>query len=211
MKEHNLKPKEEQPILSLIQEIKDNKLDPKAMDQESRQACVEVFLAEGYNVPAIAQILKKSDRTIQRDISEIHEKNALTPDIKLAKKIIGDFYVYLTVHREHLMRLARTKEASVSERAQAEYYAHRVGVEGIEKLQALGYLPLQPQQVVGDIFWHNDEKSLLEKLNNLKSEAAEFESYIDKDNSVQEFPVIKKLIEQVEISAQGEKEADPNE
>jgi hypothetical protein len=211
MKKHTLKPKEEPPILSLIQEIKDGKLNPVTLNKDSRQACVEVFLAEGYNIPAIAQILKKSDRTIQRDIDEIREKNALTPDMYLAKKIIGDFYFYLSVHREHLMRLARTKDASVSERAQAEYYAHRIGVERIEKLQTLGYLPIRPQQVVGDIFWHNDEKSILEKLQNLKAEAVEFESYIDKDNPAQEFPIIKKIIEKIEISAQEKKEEDSHE
>lgn len=211
MKKSTPRPKEEPPILSLIQEIKDGKLNPVTLNKDSRQACVGVFLAEGYNIPTIAQILKKSDRTIQRDINEIHEKNALTPDTHLAKKIIGDFYVYLSVHREHLMRLARTKDASVSERAQAEYYAHRVGVEGIEKLQTLGYLPIRPQQVIGDIFWHNDEKSILEKLQNLKAEAVEFESYIDKDNPAQEFPIIKKIIEKIEISAQEKKEEDSHE
>ena len=211
MKKSTPKPKEEPPILSLIQEIKDGKLNPITLNKESRQACVEVFLAEGYNIPTIAQILKKSDRTIQRDINEIHEKNALTPDMHLAKKIIGDFYFYLSVHREHLMRLARTKDASVSERAQAEYYAHRVVVERIEKLQALGYLPIQPQQLVGDIFWHNDEKSILEKLQNLKAEAVELESYISKDDSVKEFPIIKKIIQQIEISTQEKKEADSHE
>jgi hypothetical protein len=143
---------QEEPVLSLIQAIKDGKRDPKTLDKEMRQRCVEVFLGEAYNIPQMAQLLKRHEKTIKRDIDEIRERNSLAPDLELAKRIISEFVWYSHIHRNHLMRLARDKNASVSEKAQAEYYAHLVGADLITKLQSLGYLPQAPKSIVGEIF-----------------------------------------------------------
>jgi len=194
---------EEKPILTIIQEIKDGQLIPETIDKELRQQCVEVFLAEGYSVPQIAQILKKCDKTIRRDITEIRERNSLTPNIELAKKLIGEMVTYARIHREHLMRMSRTKETSVSEKAQAEYYAHRVEMELIDKLQTLGYLPLKPKTIVGDFSYSmnvNDEKS----IDDLKMQLIEIERLaLEQGGLAPELEIevnrLKKRIEKVEI------------
>jgi len=162
----NNEPKE-QPILALIQQIKDGSLDPEIIDKDLRQQCVEVFLGEGMTVSSIAQIFEKCEKTIRRDIDEIRERNALAPDINLAKKTIGEMVTYARIHRDHLMRLARTKDASVSEKSQAEYMAARVGLELIGKMQSLGYLPSKPAAIVGDVFHHfngNDMSGMLDEI-----------------------------------------------
>jgi len=162
----NNEPKE-QPVLALIQQIKDNRINPETIDKDLRQQCVEVFLGEGMTVSSIAQIFKKCEKTIRRDIEEIRERNALTPDINLAKKTIGEMVMYSRIHRDHLMRLARVKDASVSEKAQAEFFAAKVGIELIEKMQSLGYLPSKPTAIVGDVFHHfngNDMAGLLDEI-----------------------------------------------
>lgn len=162
----NNEPKE-QPILSLIQQLKDGRLDPETIGKDLRQQCVEVFLGEGMTVSSIAQVFGKCEKTIRRDIEEIRERNALTPDIGLAKKIIGEMVMYCRQHRDHLMRLARVKDASVAEKSQAEYLAARVGLELIGKMQSLGYLPSKPTAIVGDIFHHfsgNDMAGLLDEI-----------------------------------------------
>jgi len=152
----SLQEKDEQPTFSLIQKIKDGIVAPETLIKDLRQRCVEVLLGEGYTVGALAQVLKRSEKTIRRDIEDIRERNAISPDINLAKKIIGEMLMYGRVHRDHLMKLARTKEASVSERAQAEYCAAKVFTDMVGKLQTLGYLPMKPQAIVGDIFHHVD-------------------------------------------------------
>jgi len=155
MSENNISQKaDEQPILALIQKIKDGIVAPEALMKDLRQSCVEVMLGEGYTVAAMAHVFKRSDKTIKRDLEDIRERNAITPDINLAKKIIGEMLMYGRIHRDHLMKLARIKEASVSEKAQSEYLAFKVFTELITKLQSLGYLPNKPQAIVGDIFHH---------------------------------------------------------
>lgn len=154
MSANNAQSNQEQPILALIQDIKDGRIASETIDKDLRQQCVEVFLGEGYTVASIAQIFKKCDKTIRRDIEDIRARNAITPDIDLAKKTIGEMVVYMHTHRAYLMRLARSKDASLSEKAQAEYLAARVGLELIVKLQTLGFLPLKPQEIIADISHH---------------------------------------------------------
>ena len=147
---------EEEPILSIIQQIKDGRLNPKTIPKETRQQCIGVLLAEGYTESAIAQILSRSEKTISRDLAELRVRNALTPDINLAKQIVGDMFQKAMAHHKYLMRLARATDASYGEKAQSEYLAWRVLREAVEKMQTLGYLPIKPQEVVSDIYHHNE-------------------------------------------------------
>lgn len=193
----------EQPILTLIQKLKDGQLSPELIDKDQRQQCIEVFIGEGYTINSIAQILNKCEKTIRRDLEEIRERNALTPDIGLAKRIIGEMVTNGNAHRNYLMRLARSKDTSVSEKAQAEYYAHRVDMEIIDRLQTLGYLPLKPKSIVGD-FTHNittnDEATFEElrlELSEIEKVALEAGGYTPELES--EVNKIKSRIERADI------------
>ncbi len=197
MTEHLLEPiNEEPPVLVFIQRIKDGQLDPKTLNKELRQQCVEVFLYEGYGISAMAQILQRSDKTIQRDVAEIRERNAISPDIGLAKKMVGEMVSHARNHHAYLMRLARSPGASVSEKGQCEYLAATVLFQQITKLQSLGYLPLQPQSVVGDIFHHHEDAS--------QKDAAGYRAMIDEiETSAREAgsvpPEIAKEIKQLKL------------
>lgn len=178
--------KPEKPILDMIQQIKDGKLDPRTLDKEERQCCLEVMLQEGLVVPTLAQILKMSDKTIRRDIKDIRLRNSFTPSVDFLKETAGELLTYARIHRDHLMRLARLKEASVMERAQAEMYAAQVFLNTVTKLQSIGYLPEQAQTIVGDIFHHN-----VPDLKTLKEGIHQMEGIIDVD------PQSKEKLEQL--------------
>ncbi|MFA5118801.1 MAG: hypothetical protein WC695_08140 [Candidatus Omnitrophota bacterium] len=203
MSANNDQANKEQPILALIQDIKDGRIAPETIDKELRQQCIEVFLAEGYTTSSIAQIFKKTDRTIRRDIEDIRAQNAITPDIDLAKKTIGEMVVYMHTHRAYLMRLARLKDASVAEKAQAEYLAARIGIELVARLQTLGFLPLKPQEIIADISHHvtADNESSFDEL---RSQIVEIER-ISKESGeltpemTKELENLKKRIEKAEI------------
>ncbi|MBF0216120.1 MAG: hypothetical protein HQL30_03885 [Candidatus Omnitrophica bacterium] len=195
--------KKEIPLLNLIQDLKDSRIDPGTIDKELRQQCIEVFLGEGYSVPSIAQIFMKCDKTIRRDIEEIRDRNGLVPSLDLAKKTVGEVVVYARIHRDHLMRLARSRDTSVSERAQAEYFAHRVDMEVVDKLQTLGYLPLKPKTIVGD-FTHTLNVSDDKVIHELKNQLCEVERIASEGDGMtadleQEVKQIKLRIAQAEI------------
>lgn len=192
----SLDQKPEKPVLDMIQQIKDGKLDPRTLDKEERQCCLEVMLQEGLNVPTLAQILKMSDKTIRRDIKDIRLRNSFTPSVDFLKETAGELFAYARIHRDHLMRLARSKEASVMERAQAEMYASQVFLNTVTKLQSIGYLPEQAQTIVGDIFHHN-----VPDLKTLKEGIHQMEGIIDIDpQSKEKLKQLKNFVNEIKES-----------
>ncbi len=70
---------DDEPVLALINRIKEGKLQPKTLSAEDRRRCVEVLRGEGYTHAEIAHVLQVSERTIHRDVQQIHETRALAP------------------------------------------------------------------------------------------------------------------------------------
>lgn len=203
---------EDQPTHSLIEKIKDGSLDPRTLGKDMRQQCVELFQFEGYGIPAIAQILKRSDKTIKRDLAEICERNQLKPDLDFVWRQVGEMVMYARINRAHLMRLARSKTGKTSERAQAEYYAHRVSLELIERLQSLGYLPSQAQAIVGDFYHYVDDGV----IDSISAQAAEMEEMIAQAGEVpalvhEELNKVKELTKKMNAAKTTKPTEDKNE
>jgi transposase len=158
--------KEETPILNVIQRIKDRTIEPKTLDKETRHGCIEVLVGEGYTQAQIAQILKYSDKTIQRDCKEIRQKNSLTVTPEFVRETIGEMGSRAKMHISRLMQLSRGITGSVMEKAQAELYAWQVMTGYVAKLQSLGCLPQKPQEIISDVFHHqgetDDETSIMQ-------------------------------------------------
>jgi len=146
--------REDQPVLVMINQIKDRQLPPKSLSSEDRRRCVEVLRGEGYNLAEIGRILQCSERTIRRDLQALRAEHALSPDPHLAEQFVGNLVKEAEASVAHLRRLARESSASVMERLMAESSAWKVYREMIEKLQSLGYLPRMPAGVVADVFQH---------------------------------------------------------
>ncbi len=195
------------PIYTLLQQIKDGTQDPETLTKDLRQSIVEILLSEGYSLMSMAQILRRSEKTIKRDLEEIRKHNSLSPNVDLATKLVGELVVYSRIHRDQLMKLARVKDASVSEKSLSEYYAFKVGVELMTKLQTLGYLPTQPQPVVGNIFHHVDSSQSEESLPELKIMIEDIVKTASETNTLtpelqQEADTLRLKIEKFETSTQ---------
>lgn len=144
------------PVLTLLQHIQAGTLSPKALDRDARLDVVEALGCEGYTQYAIAQILHCSDRTVRRDLQAIRERNALHPAPEFVVHMAGELLRDAERRSAGLVRLARDTTASVSERAQAEFFGWKIKSELVQRLQSLGYLPTQPTTVVTDVTVHGD-------------------------------------------------------
>ncbi len=153
MEEHNTS-SQDQTALKIIQDINSGACDPCLLDKSMRQQCIELLIGEGYTHSQLAQLLKRSEKTISRDIQEIRQKNALTPSVEFAKETVGELVNKARIHASYLMRLARDRNSSTNSKAGSEFLAWRVIKELVEKLQTLGFLPIKPQEVTGDIYHH---------------------------------------------------------
>lgn len=182
----------DKPILNLIQQLKDKTRDPSTLTQDQRQQVVEVLRLEGYSLSQIAQIVDVCEKTIKRDIGQIRARNSLSPSVEFVKQYVGDLLTRADTHQTRLMRLARDADGSVSERAQAEYLSWRVAREKTEMLQSLGYLPLQPQKIVGNILHHVSAEETENSLEQTEKKIREIES-VAKEAGTLDASLVSKL------------------
>lgn len=140
-----------EPVLTLIKQIKDNKVDPGILSAEDRCRCVEVLCAEGYSVADAAQILKVAERTIYRDRLELRRQHALRVDPEFAPQMAGELMRQAEGSVGRLRRIAKEPNASAMERAMAESFAFKVYLDMLTKLQSMGYLPRIPTGVVAQV------------------------------------------------------------
>jgi len=139
------------PVLTLIKQIKENKVDPVVLSAEDRRRCVDVLWSEGYTVAETAQILKCGERTIYRDRSELRSAHALRVHPQFALQMAGELIRQADCSAGRLRRIARESGASAMERSMAENFAFRVHLDMIGKLQSMGYLPRIPTGVVAQV------------------------------------------------------------
>lgn len=166
---------EEKPIFASIQDIKDGLFDPQTLSKEQRQPYVEALMAEGLTETPIAQLLKVSTKTISRDLKEIRERNAIAPNVELAKQICGELLYYARIHHSYLMRLARNKDASINDRIQAEFSAWKLRDELASRLQSIGYIPTKAKEINGDLTLHFDPNEAPASFEGLKKQLQEIE------------------------------------
>ena len=139
------------PVLTLIKQIKENKVDPAVLSAEDRRRCVDVLWSEGYTVADTAQILKCGERTIYRDRSALRAAHALRVHPQFALEMAGELMRQAESSAGRLRRIARESGASAMERCMAENFAFRVHLDTISKLQSMGYLPRVPTGVVAQV------------------------------------------------------------
>lgn len=156
----NQTPDNSKDAVQLLQQINSGVLDPRLLDKQNRQSCLEALRLEGYTASQAASVLGVSEKTCLRDLKEIRERNALSPNIQFAKEFTGEFFQRALGHHDYLTRLARSKDGTLGEKAQCEYAAFRILRELIEKLQSLGYLPTMPRQLELMVDTREDEQNL---------------------------------------------------
>ncbi|MCX5706000.1 MAG: hypothetical protein NTZ92_08105 [Candidatus Omnitrophica bacterium] len=128
------------PVYETLQKLKEGKLNPLALSRMVIYQCVEVLLLEGYQVSSIANLIKKSDRTVRRYVKDLREMNALEASPGLTRVLVGELLLNARNQYSRLKQLARMKELSPSEKAKTEFLAWRVYAELIEMMHYVGFL-----------------------------------------------------------------------
>lgn len=144
------------PVLAIIAKIKEKSLEPRVLAIDDRRRCVEFLRGEGYSTPEIAQILKRDERTITRDIGAIRAANAFTPSAGFGEQMTGELLRQAEISTARLRRIARESGVSGMERLMAEAAAWKVFREMIDKLQSLGHLPRVPTSVITAVYQQHD-------------------------------------------------------
>ena len=135
----------------LLQAIQQGKLDPRMLSGESRRACMEYLIVDSRTMADVAEHLKISLRTAQRDLARIREEHSVTATPEVQKQILGRLMLKADQANARLTKISRDRAAPYSVQADAAYHGWCVEKELLEKLQSLGIMPMRPQQVQADI------------------------------------------------------------
>jgi len=137
--------------LSLLQKIQAGTMDAKSIRPVERRMIVGYMMTDGYSTADIAQILKVSDRSIERDKKTIREENAIAPDPKFPGQMAGRLVFEAELSIQRIRKTTRDKDATASAKIDAEHRCFQIINEMIASLQRLGYLPIATPRLQADI------------------------------------------------------------
>ena len=108
-------------------------------------------MADGYSTADMAQILKVSDRSIERDKKAIRETNALAADPELVEQMVGRLVCEAELSVQRIRKAVRDKDTPHSVKVDAEYRCFQIINEMTISLQRIGYLPTATARLQADI------------------------------------------------------------
>ena len=144
----------EERTLSLLQKIQAGTVEPKCIRPAERRLIVSYLMADGYCTADMAQILKVSDRSIERDKKAIRQTNALAADPELVEQMAGRLVCEAELSIQRIRKTARDKNTPQAVRIEAEHRCYQIVSDMITSLQHLGYLPMATARLQAD-FTHN--------------------------------------------------------
>ncbi len=156
----------ERPVLGVIRQIKAGSLDSQQLAAAERQACVMHLSAEGFSLSEIAQILKRSERTIARDRQAIQEANALKQDPNCAGEMAGILVSEADACISRMRRATRPADTPAAVRVEAERASFVIRSELCQRLQSLGFLPTAAHRVEAHLTHAHAEPPSFDELEN---------------------------------------------
>lgn len=140
--------------LSLLQKVQAGTVDPKCIRPAERHLIVSYLMADGYSTADMAQILKVSDRSIERDKKAVREANALAADPELVEQMVGRLVCEAELSIQRIRKAARDKNTSQAVKVDAEHRCYQIRSDMTASLQRLGYLPTATSKLQAD-FTHS--------------------------------------------------------
>ena len=141
----------EERTLSLLQKVQAGTVDPKCIRPAERRLIVSYLMADGYSTADMAQILKVSDRSIERDKKAIRETNALAADPELVEQMVGRLVCEAELSVQRIRKAVRDKDTPHSVKVDAEYRCFQIINDMTISLQRLGFLPTATARLQADI------------------------------------------------------------
>jgi transposase len=200
MGQENNGPIQDEPLLKIIQSLRDGLISGKLLDKEVRQDVVDFLRLEGTSVAEIAQVLGLSDKTIKRDIKDAKEKNALKFKSAFVTEMVGELVRKGAQHWQSLKSFARNQSATINEKILAEKAAWDVELGLCHELRELGYLPSAPKAIVGqfshqvNVSGDNTWEDLFQQYLQLKELAVDRNGVVDVE--------VQRTLEEIEPAIQ---------
>jgi hypothetical protein len=192
--------------LSLLQKIQADTVDPKCIRPAERRLIVSYLMGDGYASADMAQILKVSDRSIERDKKAIRETNALAATPELVEQMVGRLRCEAELSIQRMRKAARDKATPQAVKVDAEHRCYQIVSDMIASMRHLGYLPTATSKLQAD-FTHNigqipdfaQMRAEVQRLRQITGETQGTDSeVIEQLNQIETQLVKVKLVNQIE-------------
>ena len=137
--------------LSLLQKIQSGLMNPKSIRPAERRLIVNYLMVDGYSTPDIAQILKVSERSIERDKKAIRQANSIVASPQLVEQIVGRLVSEAELCVQRIRKVARDKNTPSAAKIDAQCRCFQIINQMTISLQRLGYLPTAAARLQADI------------------------------------------------------------
>ena len=188
--------------LGLLQKIQAGTTDPKCIRPAERRLIVSYLMADGYCTADMAQILKVSDRSIERDKKAIRETNALAADPELVEQMAGRLVCEAELSIQRIRKAARDKNTPQAVKVDAEHRCYQIVSDMITSLQRLGYLPMATTRLQADLTHHvgqiPDLSQMQEEVQRLKEIQGADRTVKEQLNEIETQLVKVQLVDQIE-------------
>lgn len=168
--------------VALLQQIQSGQTHTKTIALDDRRLLVAYLMSDGYSTAEIAQLLKVSDRSIERDKQAIRQSNALPKDPKLTEQLAGRLMVEAELVIQRIRRTSREKLTPPNVKVDGEHRCFQIISDLVQRLQGLGYLPTASQRLEADVVHHAGEipdiDMLGAELKRLRSLTANFDGEV---------------------------------
>ncbi len=190
--------------LELLRKIQQGKLDAKGIAVGERRQLVAYLQGDGFSTADIAQVLKASDRTIERDKKAIREHNAIERDPKLLEQMVGRLVGEAELSIQQLRKTARDKSTASGAKIDAYHRCYQIVSDLTEKLQRLGYLPTASHKVEASLTHHVAE---LPQFNELHDEVKRLKLVSERTiggdpESTKQLALLESQITQADLASQ---------
>lgn len=150
--------------MALLQKIQSGAITPKSISVSDRRQLVGVLMADGYSTADMAQILKVSDRSIERDKQAIRRSHAIARDPELTPQMVGRLGAEAELTVQRIRKAIRDKKVPAAVKVDGEHRCYQVISDLTQSLQRLGYLPTAAQKLEADLTHHIGEAPDFEEL-----------------------------------------------
>lgn len=128
------------PTAEILQQLYDGRLMGERVSPETRRRCVAYMVAQGFTNAEMAELLRVSERTVQRDRMALRREMALAPDRRLGDELLGEFQQIVLSSVARLLRLVREGGRIEYARVRAEEAMVRIYRQLIDTAYRLRYL-----------------------------------------------------------------------
>ncbi len=187
--------------LSLLQKIQAGTVDPKCIRPVERRQIVSYLMADGYCTADMAQILKVSDRSIERDKKAIRETNALAADPEMVEQMTGRLVCEANLSIQRIRKAARDKNTPSVVKVDAEHRCYQIVSDMIGSLQRLGYLPIATARLqtnithnIGQIPDYSQMQAEVQRLKQIAGETKGTDSQL-----IEQFNAIEGQLETIKL------------